>query len=86
MFWVYTVSEPIIITKQWQLEGQKNEHKPSAIMQLKETRMFGDTLNCFILGATFCFLAHSLGRARTDSDTHHVIVPMINELLAPEKK
>jgi hypothetical protein len=84
--WVYTVSEPVIITKRWQLEGQKNEHKPGAILQLKGTRIFGDTFNCFILGATFCFLAHSVGRARTGSDTYHILVPMINELLASDKK
>jgi len=48
--------------------------------------MLGDTFNFFIYGATFCFLPHSLGRARIGSDTHHIIAPMINEILAPVKK
>jgi hypothetical protein len=86
MLWVYTVSEPILITKRWQLEGQKNEYKPSVKLQLKGTRMLGDTFNCFILGTTFRLLPHSLGRARIGSDTHHIIVAMINEILAPDKK
>ena len=48
--------------------------------------MLGDTFNCFTFGATFCLLPHSLGRTRTGSDTHHIIITMINEILAPDKK
>jgi hypothetical protein len=48
--------------------------------------MLGDTFNCFIFWATFHLLPHSLGRARSDLDTHYIIVPTINEILAPDKK
>lgn len=83
---VYIVSEPILITKIWHLEGPKNEHKSSVKLQLKGTRMLGDTFNCFAFGATFHLLPHSLGRTRIGSDTHHIIIPMIKEILAPDKK
>jgi hypothetical protein len=48
--------------------------------------MLGDTFNCITFGATFCLLSHSLGRTKIGSDTHHIIVQMINETVAPDRK
>jgi hypothetical protein len=68
------------------LEGPKNEHKPSAKLQLNQTRMLGYTFNCFIFLATFHLLSHLLGREGNGLDTHCTTEPMIKEILAPDKK
>jgi hypothetical protein len=48
--------------------------------------MLGYTFNCFIYLATFHLLAHSLGREGNGLDTHCITEPMIEEILAPDKK